>query len=228
MLNKSRSLLANQDQQTADAKRKTAAEHVAAEMSRRVMNQQDAAEKKYKIWCEAVYPAEHAASMNASIKAMDHAAISHRRDLMTHLQNSGAFRRWITIPFLWEPDDATRQNFGFLPSVDNMVSAMHARRPVRCSSLLAIFIKNHTEYQVGILGPDPQAALVHLLGACFVNYEKMFVGAFSPYYLLVGGNLVMDLAFMHAVVAASKWLGVGAFPEGHISTWPPPKKNEWL
>jgi len=56
----------------------------------------------------------------------------------------------------------------------------------------------------------------------------MFVGAFSPYNLLVGGNLVMDLAFMRAVVAASTWLGAVSFPEGHISTWPPPKKNEWL
>ena len=57
---------------------------------------------------------------------------------------------------------------------------------------------------------------------------RVFVGSYSPYNLLVGDNLVMDLAFMRAVVAASKWLGVGAFPEGHISTWPPPKKNEWL
>ena len=169
MLNTSGRLLANQDQQTADAKRKITAEHVAAEMSQRVMNQHGAAEKKYKNWCETVYPAEHAASMNAFIKAMDHTVISHRRDLMIHMQKSGVFRRWITIPFLWEPDDATRlQNFGSLPSVENLVSAMHARRPVRCSSLLAIFIKNHTEYKVTIAGPDPHAALTHLLRACFV------------------------------------------------------------
>ena len=29
-------------------------------------------------------------------------------------------------------------------------------------------------------------------------------------------------------LAVSKWLGVGSFPEGHISIWPPPKEQEWL
>ena len=46
MLNKSRRLLANQEAQTADAIRKKAAEHVSADMERRVMNQQLAEEKK--------------------------------------------------------------------------------------------------------------------------------------------------------------------------------------
>ena len=49
MLNKSRRLLANQEAQTADAKRKKAAEHVSADMERRVMNQQLAEEKNIRL-----------------------------------------------------------------------------------------------------------------------------------------------------------------------------------
>jgi len=49
MLNKSRRLLANQEAQTADAIRKKAAEHVSADMERRVMNQQLAEEKNIRL-----------------------------------------------------------------------------------------------------------------------------------------------------------------------------------
>jgi len=165
--------------------------------------------------------------MSAFKTAMDHTAMSQRRDLMTHLQTCGTFRRWITIPFLWEPDASILQNFGSLPSLDNRIGGFSARRPVRRSPLLAIFIKNHTEYKQSITGPDPDAALRHFLRACFVMEEKMFVGSYSPYNLLSRGSMVIDLAFMRAVVPASKWLGVASFPKGHISIWPP-KEQGWL
>ena len=227
MLIESRRLLANEEIQKTRAKRKKAAEHVAAEAERRAMNIQLAKDKRQNIWSETVFPAEHAARMNAFVKAMAPTAMCQRRKTMTHLQNTGSFTRWLTIPCLWEPDAHMLQNFGSLPSLDNRLGAS-ARRGVRCSPLLAVFIKNQTAYTQTCLGPGPEQALRHLLRACFVMEEKISQGTYSAYNLLCSSNLVIDLAFMRAVVAASKWFGALGFPEGHISEWPPSQGQEWL
>ena len=141
------------------------------------------------------------------------------------MQASGVFKRWITILDLWEPDFNILHNFGTLPNLDNKFSGS-ARRTVRCSPQLATFIEHHTAYKRMASGPEPEPALRHLLRACFVSEEKIFQGPFSPYNLLCSGNLVIDLAFMRAVVAASKWLGPHAFPAGYISEWPPSQEQE--
>jgi len=115
--------------------------------------------------------------MNAFIKALDPTALSQRQADMTQMQASGVFKRWITIPDLWEPDFNILHNFGTLPNLDNKFNGS-ARRPVRCSPQLATFIEHHTAYKRMASGPEPEPALRHLLRACSVSAEKIFKGQF--------------------------------------------------
>ena len=90
-------------------------------------------------------------------------------------------------------------------------------------------------------GPESQGKslkqpFAFLLKACFVGYDKIIQGPYSPYNLLRSGKLVIDLALMRGVVAASKWIGPHALPAGYISEWPSLQENpydlsgwqEWL
>ena len=84
-------------------------------------------------------------------------------------------------------------------------------------------IRYYTDYKLPVGGPpDPVAALKHLLKTCFVGDLYMFESQYSPFHLLLAGRLVVDIAFVRAVVAASKWLGPDGLPGGYISLWPPP------
>ena len=100
---------------------------------------------------------------------------------------------------------------------------MASRRQVRCSPQLVAFIQNHTSYQQQVSGPDPEAALRHLLRRCFVGEHLMFKDAYSAYQLLCSSQMIIDMAFVRAVLAASSWLGPDAMPAGYIHTWPPPE-----
>ena len=92
---------------------------------------------------------------------------------------------------------------------------------MRCSPQLAAFIEQHTRYKKPVVGADPEVALRYLLRACFVGDEKLFQNAWSPFNLLCSSNLVLDQAFLRAVVAASRWLGPETMPVGYTATWPP-------
>ena len=63
----------------------------------------------------------------------------------------------------------------------------------------------------------PPALLQH----CFVRHQSMFKDAYSPYQLLCSSHMILDMAFVRAVHAASAWLGPDAMPAGYIQTWPP-------
>ena len=159
--------------------------------------------------------------MNAFISAMAEPAMSQQRTVMEQMQAGHRFKRWLTIPALWEPDFTLLFHSGTLSNLDNKLAGAASRRVVRCSPQLAAFIEQHTQYKKPVIGPDPVAALRHLLRACFVCEEKLFQNAFSPFNLLCSSNLVLDHAFIRAVVAASRWLGPEAMPVGYMSTWPP-------
>ena len=58
-------------------------------------------------------------------------------------------------------------------------------------------------------------------GDFFLNWRIMFTGAFSPYQLLCMIDMILDMAFVRAVLTASFWLGPDAMPAGYIPTWPP-------
>ena len=111
--------------------------------------------------------------------------------------------------------------FGSLPDVNNRFNAA-ARRQVRCSPQLAAFIVGHTAYKQPIVGPDQEAALRCLLRSCFVREICMFTNTCSPYQLLCRSHMILDMAFVRAVLTASAWLGPDAMPAGYTPTWPPP------
>jgi len=143
------------------------------------------------------------------------------RNKMQFMQDNQCFLRWLTIQPLWDPDNTLLHNFGTIANVDNKVGAAVYRRQARCSPQLATFVENKTGYIKTPLGPDPERALLCLLRACFVSPEKMLQGCWSPFHLLCHSKLVLDHAFLRAVVAASRWLGVEVMPVGFIEDWPP-------
>ena len=83
-------------------------------------------------------------------------AISKQRGIMHQMQDGHCFKRWLTIPVLWEPDFSLLFNYGTLANVDNKLGPV-ARRVVRCSPQLAAFIEPHTQYKMPMTGPDLEA-----------------------------------------------------------------------
>ena len=160
--------------------------------------------------------------MKEHIEAMSTEAISHTHEIMTTLQSQHAFHRWITLADPWVPDLTLLHFFGSLPDVDGKFGAS-SRRQVRCSPQLAAFITSHTTYSNPFAGPDPEAALRHLLRSCFIMESCMFKNACSPYQLLCRSQMILDIAFVRAVLTASQWLGPHAMPAGYIESWPPPE-----
>ena len=172
-------------------------------------------------------PAIHAAKMREAVLAMDSTDVSHHRAVMTGLQMNRVYIKWVSIPDLWDPDYSLLHNFGSLPDIDSKFS--HAsRRIVRISPHLEVFIKHRTAYKAPAGAPDPTNALHSLLRACFVGEERLFQHGWSPYNLLLTSKLVIDLAFMRAVKAASNWLGPSSMPAGFISEWPPNEDDAGL
>ena len=165
--------------------------------------------------------------MSAFLQGRSQEAMSHTTTTMTTLHRQGAFTRWITIDDLWQPDLSLLHLFGTLPDMDGKCNTT-SRRQVRCSPQLNAFIIAHTSYRQPISGPNPEAALRYLLRRCFVGEEYMFKGAYSPYQLLCRSQMILDMAFVRAVITASAWLGQEAMPAGYISIWPPPEADTGL
>ena len=180
-------------------------------------------------WLQTEFAARHAARMFQFYRDMDQEAMRHTYLTIKTLHSQGAFKRWLTIDVLWEPDLSLLQLFGSLPDMgarsDNV---MDPWEPVRCSPQLATFLQKNTFYKHPDRGPDPETALLDILRSCFVGHWMMFTDAFSPYQLLCSSRWVLDMAFLRAVLAASAWLGPGAMPVGYIDSWPPPDGEEGL
>ena len=117
--------------------------------------------------------------------------------------------------------------FGSLPDRDGRFNTA-ARRQVRCSPQLAAYIVAQTTYAQPVTGPCPNLALTCLLKHCFIRSNYMFQGVFSSYQLLCSSHMVLDMAFIRAVLAAAEWLGPGAMPAGYIQTWPPLEEDAGL
>ena len=158
---------------------------------------------------------------------MSNEAVSHTTTTMTLLDSQNTFKRWITINDPWQPDLSLLHLFGSLPDMYGKFNTA-SRRQVRCSPQLAAFIQNHTFYKPKSSVPDPEAALRHLLKVCFVAENMMFKDAYSAYQLLCSSQLIIDMAFVRAVLTASAWLGPDAMPAGYIPTWPPPECDTGL
>ena len=183
--------------------------------------------KKKNIWYETVFPAKHATLMVEVRRKLGSTALSQLIKTMQDMSNSAAFKRWVTVPQLWESGPGVLHNFGALANLDNKFPNAPLRR-VRCSPQLINFIEHRTAYVRPFAGPNPVNALTHLLRACFVSDHLMFIGPFSPYNLLCTSNLILDHAFIRAVIAASRWLGPNILPGGYMLTWPPPYAEEPL
>ena len=221
VLHKSRRLTATEELKLTEQKKQVIAEQAAAWAKKRAVAAELETERKHQVWLQIVFPAQQAALMNAFVRAMTAPAMSLLRTTLEQMQAGHRFQRWLTIPALWDPDFTLLHNFGTLSDVDNKLSGLASRRVVRCSPLFSAFIENHIGYKKSIAGQDPFVALLSLLRVCFVGQEKLFQNAWSPFNLLCSSNLVLDQAFLRAVVAASRWLGPEVMPVGYTATWPP-------
>ena len=165
--------------------------------------------------------------MSTHIQAMNEEAKKNAVTMMTTLQSQGVFKRWITIDDPWQPDLTQLHLFGTLSDISGKFNTA-ARRQVRCSPHLHAFITGHTSYAQPVTGPSPEAALAALLKHCLVRPHIMFKDAHSPYQLLCSSHMILDMAFVRAVMTASAWLGPDAMPTGYIHNWPPPEGDARL
>ena len=140
-----------------------------------------------------------------------------------HSKTTGflAFVLWAPEP--WAPDPSFYHCFGSLPDVDRRFDRP-GRRQVKCSPELSAFILGFTDYKhPGDGMPNPEAAMSHLFKACFLMHHLMFRNDSSPYQFLARSHNIIDLAFVRAVLTASRWLGPDDMPTGYIAHWPPPQ-----
>ena len=47
------------------------------------------------------------------------------------------------------------------------------------------------------------------------------MGPYTPLRLLHANDYVMEKAFVYGILALSKWLGQGRYPQGIYGAWPP-------
>ena len=213
-------LLATAERDAQEAKRKAIAEAADSLKAKKKSDLAAAAAKTHSNWLQTVAVAEHAADMIASVKAMSSEATTQAVKTMNSLQRDGRFKSWIVITDPWKPDLTLLHLFGSLPNTGDKFSTA-AKRQVRCSPQLAAFIHGHTGYADPPAGPDPVAALQCLLKSCFVRSPYMFKDSFSAFQLLSSSQLILDMAFVRAVLAASAWLGPHATAAGHKHAWQP-------
>ena len=137
------------------------------------------------------------------------------------------FKRWISIEDPWQPDVPHLQLLGTL-SVFNGRYSTPARRQVRCSPQLVAFTFGHTTYRHPLTGRNPEGSLQSLRNLSFLRDPFMFKNANSPYHLLCSSHMILDMAFVRAVLLASAWLGPEVVPAGYLPTWPPPEGDAGL
>ena len=147
-------------------------------------------------------------------------AMSHHSETILTLRDTGLFERWVAIDDPWKPDLRLYSWFGYLTDRDGQITSKTKRNEVRCSPRMRAFMLHHTAYKHPLSGPDPEQALDTLLKCCFVSEHLMFHGANCAYELLINSHMVLDMAFIRAVLLASQWLG-DSMPAGRIQQWPP-------
>ena len=179
----------------------------------------EADEHRRAVYAQTIFPAQQAEKLRrflVSLPATEHKKYEEEIRL---LYSKNVFRRWVTVKTLEEFNKVTH-NYGTISNI-NKPFATQKERQAKCSVNLAAWIRNHTPYRPDHAGPDPQSALTHLLRACFIHSNLMFREAWSPYQLLLQGDLVIDKAFVLACIYATKWLGILLLPVGSITQWPP-------
>ena len=82
MLVKERRLLVAEEREVTEEKRKKCADDAAQEIIRRGMAKVLVDEKKVSVWQQTVFPAAHAARMNAFIKSLDSTASGQHQAIM--------------------------------------------------------------------------------------------------------------------------------------------------
>ena len=214
--------LATAQRDEAETKRKVLAGAALAAKAKKEEELAAAAARRHRVWLQTQFAAHHVAATSAHKKALGSEAISHIHATIKDLQSRIYFsERWISIADPWQdPDLKLWIIFGSLPNVSAKFGNA-AGRKVRCSPELEAFILGKTDYRHTLFGPDPEAALRHLLRTCFTLADFMFQGACSPFQLLCRCQLILDMAFVRAVLIASQWLGFLGMPAGYIDKWPP-------
>ena len=206
----SQRLLATAKKEAQEAKQKAIADAAASMAAKRKIDREEVMAKMRSTRLQTLFPARHAASMGAFIKGMSAVEIANATTKMTRLHNQKRFDRWLTIDDPWTPNLTLLHFFGSLPDRDKKFNNA-AKRQVRCSPELAAYIRGQTTYVDPVDGPCPNLALSMLLRHCFIRDNFMFVGPFTPYQLLCSSHMILDMAFIRAVLAASEWLGPDSY-----------------
>ena len=125
---KTRRLTASEELKVLGEKKLLIAHEAAAGANRRSVALELVTERKYQIWLQTVFPAQHANLMHAHISAMAGPALDKLRTQLHTMQANYHFKRWLTIDPLWVSDNALLFNFGSIADLDKKLSGPASRK----------------------------------------------------------------------------------------------------
>ena len=170
----------------------------------------------YRSWVQSNYPAAVARNLEAHARLQSKEALDNFDNIVKVALKERYFKRPITVPNLWVPDDKCTHKYGTVIEPEGKY-----HRNVRISAPLEVVVMERYAPPLGGVA-CPEQALKVLLRLVVPYHADIFCHAVTPIRLLRLNEYIIDKAFLYAVVSISKWLGRKNYPQGLYGQWPPP------
>jgi len=197
-------------------------EEKAALIHKVIANRRDAEERKHREVVERAFQRYLQTQYPAIIgrQCTDYFRCMSKEDKRTFageikkLRENRTFERQVFVRDLWEVDKTltlewqrTAPLLGGAPVV------------VRCGKPFEDFMDSVAPKST--FGNDVVEVLYRLFSACVPEARRIFTDNVSPLRLLHVNHYVLEKAFVHGIIALSKWLGKDGWPCGVHGRWPP-------
>ena len=212
----------------AKAEEAAAAARLAA-LSQIIANRRDTQRRKheelveraFQRWLQTQYPAMLARRCTATLRDLSVGVrAGFEREILRQLK-AGTFQRQLFIKELWSPDKSLT-----LEWARTVPFTGGARCFVRCGLPFQELVDEIAPRSM--FSHDPVETLSLLFMACVPCARRVFTAAYRPLRLLHVNDYVLEKAFVYGIVALSKWLGEGRFPQGVYGSWPPKLPADFL
>ena len=99
-------------------------------------------------------------------------------------------------------------------------------RTIHCGDQFKAIIDR--EVGPGLMSRNVQDMFFVLLEKCIPCARKIFTGSMQPIKMLHNNDYVIEKAFVWAIIALSKYMGLEYFPHGVYGTWPPSPPHDLM
>jgi len=187
-----------------------------------IVNRRDAEERKHREvverafqrYLQTQYPALIGRTCTDYFRCMSKEAKRTFEAEIKKLRQNRTFERQVFVRDLWAEDKTltlewqrTEPLLGGAPVV------------VRCGMPFQDFMDSVAPPST--FGNDAVEILYRLFSACVPEARRIFTANVSPLRLLHVNHYVLEKAFVHGIIALSKWLGKDGWPCGVHGRWPP-------